>query len=58
MIKTIRNLFCLCNHEWEIIDQVDVYDPKYYKHGLNVTVGTDYTLQCKKCGNIKVRKVR
>lgn len=39
-----------CNHEWEIIEKNELYNPAVWsQYPTNIV----YTMQCKKCGEIK-----
>lgn len=54
MLNWIKSLFCI--HNWEVInsERIAVYEdgegPIYHKY--------IYTLYCKKCGRIKIKKCR
>lgn len=61
MIKLLRRLFGICNHEWEVIEVITVYDHSIgygNKPSNSLPIGKDYVLQCKKCGDIKIKKLR
>jgi hypothetical protein len=49
----IRKLLGLCEHKWKIIFTANV--SRYIDNSI---VGQNHTLQCEKCGMIKVKKVR
>lgn len=45
-------LFNFCKHHWETVDIITIYFPVTKR-----IAGTRYDLRCKKCGDIKSRKV-
>ena len=42
-----------CRHKWRIIQTTQIYDPS---QGMEVPVGTRFTMQCSKCGNLKFKR--
>ena len=60
MIKLLRKILGLCQHEWKIHRETKVYSDKTTQAQLknSLPIGEDYTLVCTKCGNIKAKKVR
>ena len=52
MLNWIKSLVSGCKHEFKIIDRTSLYWYNYDQYPY----GTKYTLQCKKCGIIKVTK--
>jgi hypothetical protein len=53
MIKIIRKLLGLCEHQWEIFQRVRLWDNSV---STSRPVGTKYHLQCKHCGDVKIKK--
>ena len=51
----IKSLFYVCHHKWEIISTATVYS-NLYRGDNELPIRIDYTLQCKNCGDIKIRK--
>lgn len=49
LYRFVIGRFCYCEHRWKTIDQNEVYD------GGIRPIGSKYTLQCDKCGDIKYR---
>ena len=48
LINYIRS--CFCNHEWELLEKINIYD---YNHtGERVDVGTRWIYRCEKCGYV------
>ena len=43
-----------CDHQWEIIKKLDVYQYSYDKMPCKVK----YILRCKKCGDIKEKEIK
>ena len=56
LIDYIRS--CFCKHEWELLDEVEVYDnTNYYGRKVDIyKIGRRWTYRCKKCGYFKVHK--
>lgn len=52
MLALFQKLFFGHVHEWEIINTTNVY----FNSGDSLPMGQKYTLQCKICGNIKIKK--
>ena len=53
LIDYINSLFC--QHEYECIKQVQVYDVDYPRHSSN-PIGTKWVYRCKKCCYHKIVK--
>ena len=49
----IRKLLGLCEHKWKMI-----HTSKVCRCSDETIVGYNYTLQCQKCGVIKVKKTK
>lgn len=49
LINYIRS--CFCKHEWELIDEVNMWD---YDISTKHPIGKKWTYRCKKCGYFKV----
>lgn len=47
--KLFRWLFGLCEHKWERIERIDVYEENRSERPYQVK----HILQCEKCGNLK-----
>ena len=47
MIKFFKKMFLGHTHEWEIIKELNLQSKGIYQ-------GTEYHLQCKVCGDVKV----
>lgn len=43
-----------CQHQWEIIKKLDVYQYSYARMPYKVV----YILRCKKCGDIKEKEIK
>lgn len=60
MKKLLEFLFSGCWHVWEIKIKTTVYGSKdldeNIRSGKAVPIGNKYTLQCKKCGEMKTFK--
>ena len=54
IIDTIRSWFC--THDWELLDEIDVYTTIWHTGYEKVKIGTKWTYRCKKCGYMKVQK--
>ena len=49
MIKRIRHWLGLCEHKWNIITRITVYEEGYYKYPKRY----DYIMQCAHCSKMK-----
>jgi hypothetical protein len=50
-MKWIRKLLGLCEHQWKLLNKIQVYDYFY-----TVYIADDYILQCEKCGTVKRKR--
>ena len=54
-MKSIREWFGYCIHQWKIIQTIDIY--RHPDDGPHDKVGKFFVLQCEKCGDIMKRRV-
>jgi hypothetical protein len=58
MYNIIRKLLGLCEHEWKIIKSIDVYETwDGERYDGQLPAYAKIILQCKKCGDIKKKKI-
>ena len=53
-IIQIREALGFCNHKWEVIKEINVWDDFISK---SMPVYKEYVLRCINCGNIKKRTI-
>lgn len=48
MFNWLKNLFHICNHEYEVIDTYRLFNSKK----PDITIAIQYISRCRKCGKI------
>jgi len=56
MLKIIKAIFGICDHQWETI-KTDLIRETFFASGKSYIVGETYHLRCKKCGNVKSKRI-
>ena len=55
-MKNLKQLLGICEHKWKVIQQTIAYQGVYENEGER-PIGTNYYLQCEKCGEVKKKKL-